>query len=585
MIPSTVTNIFWDTILTLSNTLNSISAFVAAFTVNAQKNSKITDIEFKNNVKQSPEKVSKAELIIGVETNLNLGYPVYPSFEYSYTQSIYLQSEVGVADIISKIWYDFEGSTLEHSNNWTIYIGHTTKTQFDNENDWVDVSTLTEVYSGIFANPETKGWIEFDITDFSYNGTDNLIIAVDENSVESDPLEDNRFYSSSVNNKRSIIDRSDSDNIDPASPTTNAEIDASIPNIKLFKGAYPVTDASITEIVSPVGFNWIWDIGTEDIIISLQNKGISNLKNAVINWSVNGTAQTPFNWSGDLIQNASENVAIGTYDFSSAKNYTIEVETVADNDGNPANNAETTIFEILDSFTSDYSADFDDFLYPNTPDYWTLETNVVAWIVDDRISRSGENSLRTFYDEKEPKDDWAFTPYINLDGGRSYSITFWVHAPGWNDVPESLEFHVGTEPNSTKMIKKIWSDDNLLEEEWKEATATFIPATSGNYIFGWHANTLADVDDIAIDDFSILAGSGINTLVDSNISIYPNPSKGTLSVNTKNPYNLQVLNITGKCIIEKQITENTVISIDKAGIYFLRFTNTEATMTKKLIIE
>ena len=41
------------------------------------------------------------------------------------------------------------------------------------------------------------GWIEFDITDFNYNGVDNLVIAVDENA-EGNETSSNNFYCSSV---------------------------------------------------------------------------------------------------------------------------------------------------------------------------------------------------------------------------------------------------------------------------------------------------------------------------------------------------------------------------------------------------
>ena len=89
---------------------------------------------------------------IGTET-LTERYPVYSFYNYSYTQSIYLQSELGAADNITQIWYYFAGTTLTNSNDWTIYMGHTSKTQFSSISDWVPLASMTQVYSSTFTDP------------------------------------------------------------------------------------------------------------------------------------------------------------------------------------------------------------------------------------------------------------------------------------------------------------------------------------------------------------------------------------------------------------------------------------------------
>ena len=70
-------------------------------------------------VVEIPNKTKNGEVTIGSESLLDYGYPVYSFFEYSYSQSIYYQSEIGAANVISKIWYHFGGNTLSKSNNWT----------------------------------------------------------------------------------------------------------------------------------------------------------------------------------------------------------------------------------------------------------------------------------------------------------------------------------------------------------------------------------------------------------------------------------------------------------------------------------
>ncbi|MDP8233140.1 MAG: hypothetical protein P9L91_10805, partial [Candidatus Zophobacter franzmannii] len=82
----------------------------------------------------------------GTETNLSL--PIEPYWGYSYSQSIYLQEEINTPNSrIETIWYHYnQAGTLSHSQDWVIYMGHTDFVAFENGNDWVPASELTEVY-------------------------------------------------------------------------------------------------------------------------------------------------------------------------------------------------------------------------------------------------------------------------------------------------------------------------------------------------------------------------------------------------------------------------------------------------------
>ena len=62
-------------------------------------------------------------------------------------------------------------------------MGHTTKTTFTSTTDWVAWSSLTSVFSGTVALTATPGWYTVTLdTPFVYNGTDNLLVAVDKNT-------------------------------------------------------------------------------------------------------------------------------------------------------------------------------------------------------------------------------------------------------------------------------------------------------------------------------------------------------------------------------------------------------------------
>ncbi len=530
---------------------------------------------------------TRGEIAIGNGNQLT-SLPIYPAFNFSYSQSIYLQSELGAANTISKIWYQYGGMQLENSRQWTIYMGHTQKTQFDTQSDWIDVNTLTPVFTGTFPNQQTAGWIEFDISDFSYNGSSNLVIAVDENAPNDDFIADNYFICTSRPSNRSLLDYSDSDNIDPASPPSNSLLKSSTPNIKLFMGAYPLVDTRISALSSPTGYAWSWLAGAEDITIRLENKGQVNLLSTTINWSVNGNSQTPFEWTGSLAPEAAENVTIGNFDFSAANNYTIQAVSVNSEDGNPANDTATTIYKILNGFTTNYNAGFEEFTFHSTPEFWELETHSVAWMVDDRLSHSGENCLRTFYNEDATtaKDDWAYSPYIKLVGGSNYSISFWLRALGYDGVPEGLEFFVGSSPASANMTNSLWADANISTTGWEQISTNFTPTETGNYIFGWHANSIANVDDISIDDF-LITGQTAKTasLPVSEIKIYPNPTSEKVQIQTATPCQLSITNLLGQEIYKAKLDNKLSVMLKQPGVYLLNFSTPNSEITKKLIVK
>lgn len=173
---------------------------------------------------------------IGTGTTTSQGLPIEPYFGYTYSQSIYLQSEINLGAVnITKLYWYYNGNSA-----WTdsikIYMGHTSLTSFASTSSWIDSSNLSLVYDGTLAATTTPGWIELILTTpFAYNNTQNLVIAVDENTSGWHSSSD-EFYCSSVASARSIHFYNDTTNPDPASPPisgTYLYTKSYIPNVKL----------------------------------------------------------------------------------------------------------------------------------------------------------------------------------------------------------------------------------------------------------------------------------------------------------------------------------------------------------------
>ena len=209
--------------------------------------------------------LAQAQIQIGNGTTVGKALPVEPYFGYTYSQVIYLASEISASGDITTLSWDFAGSSLSNSNDWTIYMGHTTKSEFASTTDWIDVTTLTEVYSGEFTDPGAAGWIEFDITDFAYNGVDNLVIAVDENKASYNSNTDD-FNCSVVSANRGLVYRSDGTNPNPLEPPVASYNYPNIANIILggIQQLCPTPTAPYVENITTTTADLGWTVNGEE---------------------------------------------------------------------------------------------------------------------------------------------------------------------------------------------------------------------------------------------------------------------------------------------------------------------------------
>ncbi|MDD4634182.1 MAG: fibronectin type III domain-containing protein [Bacteroidales bacterium] len=131
--------------------------------------------------------IGNSEIIIGEGTVSQNGGVISTQtyYKYSYTQQIYTASELNNScNLINQIYFQYFYQT-NITRNISIYLGHTDKSSFTGTSDYVSVNDLTQVFSGdvTFSNIGEDYWFEivFD-TPFAYNGTNNLVIAVDDNT-------------------------------------------------------------------------------------------------------------------------------------------------------------------------------------------------------------------------------------------------------------------------------------------------------------------------------------------------------------------------------------------------------------------
>ena len=150
-------------------------------------------------------------------TEQHTGIPFTSNENYNYSQQIYLASELGGEKNFSTIGLHYAHTTALVKENCSIYLAHTTLDQFDDTTKPVPLSQLSLVYTGTLHF--NQGWNNIILDSaFHYNGTDNLIIAIDDNSGTPSRAS-NKFYTNNTNLPMALNYHSDSENPDPGQDT------------------------------------------------------------------------------------------------------------------------------------------------------------------------------------------------------------------------------------------------------------------------------------------------------------------------------------------------------------------------------
>ena len=129
-----------------------------------------------------------SQVVVGEGTIVNASVPIEPYYGYSYSQSIYSSNQINASGSITGISYTATASTtLSTSGQWVVYVGLTDKEIFESTTDWIPFSELTQVYSATAEAPTTiseEGVVTITFAvPFEYDGSSNLVIAVEENQA------------------------------------------------------------------------------------------------------------------------------------------------------------------------------------------------------------------------------------------------------------------------------------------------------------------------------------------------------------------------------------------------------------------
>ncbi|PKP20177.1 MAG: hypothetical protein CVU04_04410, partial [Bacteroidetes bacterium HGW-Bacteroidetes-20] len=356
--------------------------------------------------------------------------PLRAYYGYSYTQQIVTNAELLAGGLgttygqITKIrWYWNGTSNLANSSAWKIYFGHTTESSFASSTSWIPLTSLTLVYDSLMTIPSGAGWIEFILqTPFTYNGTDNLVIAVDENTPQYSDV-DAYFLSQTASSTRGIYYYNDTTNPDPAAPPTGT-LTSTIPNIQLYfletcPGPGNLTSSAVTH------------------------------ENATVSWTSNGTEtlwNLEYKISTDLTWTPITGLTAPTYTFNSllpSTTYNVRVQADC--------GADQSAFVLPISFTTlasapttlPYTSDFENptenlnwgFINGTQTNQWVIGNASYNPAVNNTVG--GENALHISNDAGL---SWAYTLATSSTPSRVYAYRDFTIDPGVTEIKLNLDW-------------------------------------------------------------------------------------------------------------------------------------------------
>ena len=236
-----------------------------------------------------------AKTIIGSGTATFSFLPSGSYYKHSLSQQIYTTAELGEAGIIESI--DFYHTYNSNTRNIDVYMVSTDKDEFTSKTDWIPVTEADLVFSGVVTFALNK-WTSINFTNpFTYDGTHNVAIIVDDNTGSYESTSFYRVFTAANNKKQSIYYRNDDINYDPTgTPGEASDITSSKNQIRVGKSNLSgcMMPTRLTSTVTGPDFatlSWVENGTATAWVVAYKAKGQTN-------FTTQDASSNPFTLSG-----------------------------------------------------------------------------------------------------------------------------------------------------------------------------------------------------------------------------------------------------------------------------------------------
>ena len=271
--------------------------------------------------------------------------------------------------------------------------------------------------------------------------------------------------------------------------------------------------------------------------------------------------------------------------------YRLYIRSVCSDNDRSAWSAAVTFTTLCDISPLPYTIDFESVTVPALPTCTSTE-NLGAgnnWVT---VSNPGNGfttkALRYGWNGTNPANTWFFTNRVTLVAGLQYIITY-KYGNNSTTFVEKLKVAYGNSANSTAMTTELADHPSINTGALQSNTVTFSPTVSGEYVFGFHAYSIANQFNLHLDDIVIQEALSSGNFDNNSFTAYPNPVKDKLNVRfVENITSATIYNILGQEVIVNNInkTEDQIdMSHLPTGTYLVKVVSGSKTQTIKVIKE
>ena len=264
-----------------------------------------------------------------------------------------------------------------------------------------------------------------------------------------------------------------------------------------------------------------------DVKVELANFGVNEITAATINWSINGTAQTPYDWAGSLEYNETSVITIKTNENFVAGSYVLTAIVVVEDDENDTNNEIEFTFKVVEPESIPYSTEFDGSL-----ENWSNES-----VASNKIWEWNDGSGNTYLNSQTGTAENGFMWYYILDNGylgpdpaeaNLVSPMFDFSTSSATNIGMSFNYTIKKYQTATL---KIEASTDEFESDIQEMVSLSVPGADHATISG---TQLVDLSQFAGETtvqirFHFIGGGGYGAIID-DVSIFEIDNENDLAV-------------------------------------------------------
>ena len=276
--------------------------------------------------------------------------------------------------------------------------------------------------------------------------------------------------------------------------------------------------------------------------------------------------------SGEIVDNAATSPFKYTVTQEKAEKCFFDVTPYIDNDHKGMPTASNKVM-IGKPFEVPYTAGFD------TNDEVLLFT--IEHIGDGNAYWDWDYDYKfmKIYSSTAPKNDWLFTPFIAVEEGSIYKLSFDVRTIG----TEKYEVKYGLAPEAAAMTEQLAADTEVESDKFATRSVEFTANKTAAIYIGFHANTTNVekgmnfyLDNIRLEKVGTTAiGCIPATTTDANLRI----ADGGFYVLDRDTH-VSVARIDGTTVLSRTVQAGQHIALEK-GIYLVR----TAKGTQKVVVK